>query len=238
MWPNLDMDRSMADPTPLVLLGGPSALELGPRLEASGYRTRPLVLREEPAGTEAEAPAALILSSAFAHQIPDLRRRWGALPILLGCSIDNVAARCLALDSGADDLWLTCMGPSDLLTRLRLHLTLQQRPGDTKGKAPIEVGDLQVDLASQTVRRNGCHLPLTSREYQLLVLLLDHRPHVVRRERILQEIWPEERTAASNVIEVYVRYLRRKLEANGQSRLIHTVRGQGYCLRESRPANG
>lgn len=228
----------MTDRPPLVLLGGPPALELGPRLEASGYRALPLALREDPAASDADPPAALILSSAFARRIPDLRRRWGPLPILLGCPLDNVEGRCLALDSGADDLWLTSVGPSDLLTRLRLHLSLQPRPVETRGHAPIHVGDLQVDLDSQTVRRNGRTLALTSREYQLLVLLLAHRPHVVSRERILQEIWPEERTAASNVIEVYVRYLRRKLEAEGQSRLLHTVRGQGYCLRESSPTRG
>jgi DNA-binding response OmpR family regulator len=209
-------------------------MDLTPRLQASGYRTGPLASRVDGDAPEA-TPDAVILSPSWAHRIPELRRHWGALPILLGCPQDNVEGRCLALESGADDLWLTSVGPSDLLTRLRLHLDLRHQPGDTNVTAPIQIGDLQVDLRNQTVRRNGCLLALTSREYQLLVLLLKHRPHVVSRERILTEIWPEERTAASNVIEVYVRYLRRKLEADGQSRLIHTVRGQGYCLRASSP---
>jgi two-component system response regulator MprA len=213
-------------------------MELAPRLEASGYRTAPLPPQGQPEETDAGAPAAVILSSTCADHIPNLRRRWGSLPILLGCPRDNVEGRCLALSSGADDLWLTSVGPSDLLTRLRLHLSLQQdlslrQSSPEQAGAPIVVGDLQVDPGPQTVQRGGRILALTSREHQLLMLLLRHRPEVVSRERILREIWPEERTATSNVIEVYVRYLRRKLEAGGQSRLIHTVRGEGYCLRDN-----
>ena len=212
-------------------------MELAPRLEASGYRTAPLPPHGQPEETDAGAPAAVILSSTCVDHIPNLRRRWGSLPILLGCPRDNVEGRCLALRSGADDLWLTSVGPSDLLTRLRLHLSLQQdlslrQSSPEQAGAPIVVGDLHVDPGQQTVQRGGRTLALTSREHQLLMLLLRHRPEVVSRERILREIWPEERTATSNVIEVYVRYLRRKLEAGGQSRLIHTVRGQGYCLRD------
>ncbi|MFN9631056.1 MAG: winged helix-turn-helix domain-containing protein [Cyanobacteriota bacterium] len=215
----------MADLGPLLWLGGPAALELAPRLEASGYRTAPL----PPGETQGPAPMAVILSPALADRIPELRRRWGALPILLGSAGDTVEGRCLALSSGADDLWLTAVGPSDLLTRLRLHLKLHQAAQE-QGPSPIVVGDLRVDPQSHTVERCGQPLALTSREHQLLMLLLRHRPEVVSRERILREIWPEERTATSNVIEVYVRYLRRKLEAGGLPRLIHTVRGQGYCL--------
>ncbi|MEB3318221.1 MAG: response regulator transcription factor [Cyanobacteriota bacterium] len=225
----------MADLAPLLWLGGAAALELAPRLEASGYRTVSGLPPEETAGSDRPAPAAVILSPTCADHIPNLRRLWGALPILLGCPKDDVEGRCLALSSGADDLWLTSVGPSDLLTRLRLHLSLQPaapNPDD----APIVVGDLQVDPRHHTVVRGGCTLALTSREHQLLMLLLQHRPNVVSRERILREIWPEERGATSNVIEVYVRYLRRKLEDGGQSRLIHTVRGQGYCLRHSSTA--
>ncbi|MEB3317249.1 MAG: response regulator transcription factor [Cyanobacteriota bacterium] len=220
-------------------------MDLAPRLEASGYRTEPLPQQGEPEEAEG-GPDAVILAPTFAHRIPDLRRRWGERPILLGCPRDNVEGRCLALSSGADDLWVTSVGPSDLLTRLRLHLSLQHQqdlnrqqtprpspPSPGPGDPLIVVGDLQVDPGTQTALRGGRPLALTSRELQLLMLLLRHQPEVVSRERILREIWPEERTATSNVIEVYVRYLRRKLEAGGQSRLIHTVRGQGYCLRDT-----
>jgi two-component system response regulator MprA len=221
----------MADPPPLVLLGGTTALDLAPRLEASGYRTGPLPLIDTPGEPQGPAPAAVILSPTLEGQIPSLRRRWGPLPILLGCPHDDVEGRCLALGSGADDLWITSAGPSDLLSRLRLHLKLHASARvDTP--APLVVGDLAVDARHQTVERRGQRLSLTSREFQLLMLLLRHSPKVVGREQILREIWPEERAASSNVIEVYVRYLRRKLEAGGLPRLIHTVRGLGYCLRD------
>jgi two-component system response regulator MprA len=222
----------MTDRAPLLWLDGAAALELAPRLEASGYRTTSPLLPVETEGSEQEAPDAAILSPTCADHIPALRQRWGALPILLGCALDDVEGRCQALSRGADDLWLTSAGPSDLLTRLRLHLTLQ--PAAPPPVEPlIVVGDLEVDPRHHTVTRAGRPVALTSREHQLLMLLLRHRPHVVSRERILREIWPEERGATSNVIEVYVRYLRRKLEEGGQSRLIHTVRGEGYCLRHT-----
>lgn len=222
----------MADAAPLLWLVGAAAEELAPRLEASGYRTASAPPPEATADEAAPPPAAVILAPSCADRIPDLRRRWGALPILLGSPRDDVEGRCQALSGGADDLWLTSVGPSDLLTRLRLHLNLQP-PSPPPGETTIVVGDLRVDPRSHTVTRAGRVLALTSREQQLLLLLLRHRPGVVSRERILREIWPEERGAASNVIEVYVRYLRRKLEEGGQSRLIHTVRGQGYCLRHT-----
>jgi two-component system response regulator MprA len=228
----------MADHAPLLWLEGTAARELAPRLEASGYRTSSPPVPEEtdaPEGSEPEHPDAVILSPTSADRIPALRLRWGALPILLGCRQDDVEGRCLALSRGADDLWLTSAGPSDLLTRLRLHLSLQ-RPAPPPEEPLIVVGDLQVDPRHHAVSRAGRPLALTSREQQLLMLLLRHSPHVVSRERILREIWPEERGATSNVIEVYVRYLRRKLEEGGQSRLVHTVRGEGYCLRHTSTA--
>lgn len=222
----------MADFAPLVLLCGTPALELAPRLQASGYRTGELLpLEAANDGAIAPPPAAIILSPAQEARIPSLRRRWGHLPILLGCPADDVQGRCLALASGADDLWLTSAGPSDLLTRLRLHLKLKPS-GETDGAPPIVVGNLRVDPQKQAVERNGLPLALTTRELQLLLLLLRHSPKVVSREQILQAIWPEERGTSSNVIEVYVRYLRRKLETGDQPRLIHTVRGLGYCLRD------
>jgi DNA-binding response OmpR family regulator len=118
------------------------------------------------------------------------------------------------------------------LTRLRLHLQL--KPSISETSQPIVVGDLEVYPLNHSVQRAGQPISLTSREFELLLLLLRLSPKVVSREVILKDIWPDERSTTSNVIEVYVRYLRRKLEAGGQSRLIHTVRGQGYTLREER----
>ena len=81
-------------------------------------------------------------------------------------------------------------------------------------------------------------MALTAREYALLLLLIEHRGQVLSREQILRQVWHDQRGAASNVIEVYVRYLRQKLEQEGEKRLIHTVRGQGYCLSDGPPQLG
>lgn len=216
----------------MVVLGGLMAMELAPRLEASGYATSPLPPLEGFDSKMGPAPAAVILSHGLEGRIPSLRHHWGALPILLGSPLDDVEGRCRALGSGADDLWLSSAGPSDLLTRLRLHLQLRASAGTDERS--IVVGDLEVNPLNRSVKRAGVAVPLTTREFQLLLLLLRLSPKVVSREVMLREIWPEERSASSNVIEVYIRYLRRKLETDGQSRLVHTVRGLGYALREER----
>ena len=215
---------------PCVGLVGASAAALAPRLELSGYR--PLLLVDGP--LPAEAPALVVLSADAEDWIPELRRRWGNLPLLLGIEEDTVEGRSRCLLSGADDFWLTGLGPSDLLTRLRLHW--QQRRQRLPRAEVLELADLTVDLSRRRVQRGRRSVALTAREYQLLLLLLRHRGAVVSRELILREIWDDQPKAASNVIEVYVRYLRRKLEEAGERRLIHTVRGRGYCLSETPPA--
>lgn len=180
---------------------------------------------------ETPPPLAVVLSPGSEERIAALRRRWGALPILLGLADDSVEGRSRTLLCGADDFWLTGIGPSDLLTRLRLHRQLPQA-----GPECLQVGDLQLFPDGRQVSRGGRSLALTAREYQLLLLLLEQRGRVVSRERILQRVWPDQQQGgASNVIEVYIRYLRQKLEQGGERRLIHTVRGRGYCLSDGPP---
>lgn len=209
-----------------ILLLGPEAEALAPRLEISGYR--PLI------GTETGlVPEAAVVSACCEGRLPEVRRRWGAIPVLLDISDDTVEARSHCLNSGADDFWLSSLGASDLLTRLRLHLHLSRQirpPVDL-----LEVGPLKVNAGARSVRMGLRQVSLTAREYQLLLLLLQHRGEVVSRESILARIWSDDRAASSNVIEVYVRYLRQKLEEGGERRLIHTVRGQGYCLEDRSP---
>ncbi|MEB3199670.1 MAG: winged-helix domain-containing protein [Synechococcaceae cyanobacterium] len=209
---------------PCVGLVGAIAEALASRLELSGYRPVPL---RDPA-MPAEAPELVVLSPDREDWIPGLRERWGSLPLLLGIEEDTVEGRCRCLASGADDFWLTGLGPSDLLTRLRLHR--RQRQQAAVLPETLQVADLTLTPQLHRVERGSRRLALTAREYELLLLLMRHRGTVVSRERILREIWEDQPRAASNVIEVYVRYLRRKLEESGESRLIHTVRGQGYCL--------
>ena len=214
-----------------LLLVGQEAAGLAPRLEVSGYRP----LEQEPGDVR---PAAVILSPGSEERIPELRRRLGGRPLLLGITSDSVESRSHCLEWGADDFWLPSLGTSDLLTRLRLHLALAQRQAPIPMSAPLQLADLRIDPVACQGWRGQRQLSLTSREYQLLLLLLRHRGSVLSRERILEEIWAEQGGGASNVIEVYVRYLRQKLEQDGESRLIHTVRGHGYCLSDGRPPTG
>ncbi len=221
-----------ATPVPaVVLLVGPEAAGLAPRLEVSGYRA----LVQE---SEEDLPAAVILSPGWEQRIPELRHRLGARPLLLGITSDSVESRSHCLEWGADDFWLPSLGTSDLLTRLRLHLGLAQRQAPTPVSALLKLADLRIDPVACQGWRGQRQLSLTAREYQLLLLLLRHRESVLSRERILEEIWADQGGGASNVIEVYVRYLRQKLEQEGESRLIHTVRGRGYCLSDGRPPAG
>ncbi len=216
---------------PLLLLG-PEAQALAERLALSGYRPICADDQGEPAA-EAGPPVAAVLGPGLAAALGPLRRRLGAVPLLLGIPADDVEGRSLVLASGADDFWLPGEPPSELLGRLRLHLGLQQR--QLPATDTLQLADLRLDPSRRQVLRGRRNVALTAREYQLLLLLLREANTVLSRERILAEIWADERGAASNVIEVYVRYLRQKLEEGGERRLIHTVRGRGYCLSERLP---
>jgi len=216
-----------------VLLVGNEALALAPRLEASGYRS---VTLDDVAAASADA-AVVGANSDAATLIQDLRQQLGPVPILLDLVSDSLEARCHCLVCGADDFWLSSQGASDLLMRLRLHLGLQ-----TRRQAPqtvLQVADLVVTPTRRQVKRGARVVALTAREYQLLLYLIERAGQVLSREAILTGIWSDQQGAASNVIEVYVRYLRQKLEASGERRLIHTVRGRGYCLAaKAPPLNG
>jgi DNA-binding response OmpR family regulator len=208
---------------------GPEAEALAPRLEASGYRPR---LATDPPG-QAEQVELVVLSAEAAEGIPALRQQLGAIPMLLDLGNDSLEARSRCLSAGADDFWLSSQGPSDLLMRLRLHASLQRQQSPITES--LQVGDLVINPSRRQVRRGVRQIALTAREYQLLLFLIERAGQVLSRETILRNIWSDQQGAASNVIEVYVRYLRQKLEAGGERRLIHTVRGHGYCLATKPP---
>ena len=211
---------------PGILLLGDAAEALAARLSLSGY----VPIGQGDLGT---TPAAVILSPDRAGVIGDLRKDLGDLPVLLGVTDDTVEARAHCLGSGADDFWLTHLGPSHLLTRLRLLLA--RKPPGSCGPSLRQEGDLRIDLERHQVWRGTRQVLLSPREFQLLALLLDQKGLVVSRQRILQEVWDDQQSGASNVIEVYIRYLRKKLEADGEPRVIHTIRGLGYSLTERAP---
>ena len=212
-----------------LLLLGADAQVLAPRLEASGYGC---VCAED--GDEAWDCCQLVLLAAEQEsRIGELRQRLPGVPLLLDIGSDSVAARSRLLQTGACDFWVSSLGASDLLLRLRLHLKRlhkAQPPCDQ-----LSLADLTVVPSRHEVRRGQRLINLPAREYALLLLLMEHRGQVLSREQILRQVWHDQQAAASNVIEVYVRYLRQKLEAAGERRLIHTVRGQGYCLCDGVP---
>ena len=217
-----------------VLLLGETSEFLADRLSASGYI--PLIGESGLQQASQGGCELVVLSAEWGARIQELRAHLGALPMLLDIVEDSVPARSQVLIEGGDDFWLSSAGASDLLTRLRVHLKLQdkQRPP----RDLLQLGDLSIVPSRHEVRRNGQTIALTAREYALLELLMRHAREVVSRERILATVWRDQQGAASNVIEVYVRYLRQKLETGGGKRLIHTVRGRGYCLSDGPPQLG
>ena len=235
---NVQGSTAVATSKDVVLLVGPEAAALAERLCASGYAPVEWTSGAEGrllTGSESD-PVAAILSGDQKERVRELRTCFGAMPILIGVRDDNVAARESVLACGADDFWFTRSAPSDLLQRLRLHLSIQSR---TELQPPVlQLADLRVDISCRQVRRGNRLLALTAREYALLVLLLEERGRVVSRDRILRDVWKDEQGSSSNVIEVYVRYLRQKLEDGGEPRLIHTIRGRGYCLNNGMPGPG
>jgi two-component system, OmpR family, response regulator MprA len=218
-------------PTGRVLLLGEKAEALAARLEASGYLVE--CGSSDPGDGEVDVA---VLAAEAAGEIQALRQRLAGVPILLAVAKDTVEARVQCLSAGADDFWLSELGPSDLLMRLRLRLSLRRQAAPPTPL--LQLGDLSVEPISRSVKRGQRPVALTSREYQLLLLLLERKGTVVSRELILRRVWNDDRRTSSNVIEVYVRYLRQKLEEGGERRLIHTIRGQGYCLSERQPPLG
>ena len=210
-----------------LLLMGQEAEALAPRLEASGYQCL-VGIEQLQNGCD-----LAVLGAELAEQLPALRERLGTAPILLDIGHDSVAARSGMLRSGATDFWLSSAGASDLLMRLRLHRKLIDKGRPEADR--LNLGDLSLIPSRHEVRRGQRLLALTAREYALLQLLMEHSGQVLSRDQILRQVWHDQRGAASNVIEVYVRYLRQKLEEQGEKRLIHTVRGQGYCLSNGPP---
>ena len=153
-------------------------------------------------------------------------------PVLMLTARDAVEDRVEGLDSGADDYLVKPFAPAELLARLR---ALLRRVEGGQGDRPLAFADLHLDPVTRETRRGARRFSLSPKEFDLLVYLLRHARQVVPRERILLDVWGYDFGGEGNVLEVYVRYLRSKTEAGGESRLIHTVRGVGYVLREEEP---
>lgn len=149
-------------------------------------------------------------------------------PILMLTARDAVEDRVEGLDSGADDYLVKPFAPAELLARIR---ALLRRSEATDKDKPLTYADLYLDPVTREVRRGDRQFDLTPTEFELLAYLLRHPRQVLSRESILQEVWGYDFGGNDNVLEVYVGYLRTKTEAEGEPRLIQTVRGVGYVLR-------
>jgi two-component system response regulator MprA len=167
-----------------------------------------------------------------------LRGSGDDLPILVLTARDAVSDRVAGLDAGADDYLPKPFALEELLARLRA--LLRRSPPEGNGIAGsagvrLEFADLVLDEGTREVTRGERRISLTRTEFSLLELLLRHPRQVLTRGRILEDVWGYDFPTSGNALEVYVGYLRRKTEAGGEPRLIHTVRGVGYALRETPP---
>jgi two-component system response regulator MprA len=157
-----------------------------------------------------------------------LRTAHSSLPILILTARDSVSDRVQGLDAGSDDYMVKPFALAELLARVRALLR-RAGPGEPE---VLQFADLTLDTGTRQVRRADQQIELTSKEFDLLELFLRHPRQVLTRETIYDRVWGYDFGGESNIIEVYIRYLRQKLEADGKSRLLYTVRGVGYVLRE------
>ncbi|MFD9242841.1 response regulator transcription factor [Streptomyces sp. NPDC059556] len=164
-----------------------------------------------------------------------IRASGSTVPILMLTARDTVGDRVTGLDAGADDYLVKPFELDELFARIRALLRRSSYTSATaSGPAEADVlsfEDLRMDLATREVTRGGRTVELTRTEFTLLEMFLAHPRQVLTREQILKAVWGFDFEPSSNSLDVYVMYLRRKTEAGGEPRLVHTVRGVGYALR-------
>ncbi|MBD2041937.1 response regulator transcription factor [Microcoleus sp. FACHB-672] len=227
----------MLDRNPCVLLietDAALAHNVSLDLKESGYE--PVVAYDATTGlSQADQlqPSLIVVDRMLAGEsglqlCTQLRRVGNRAPVLLLMARDSVDDRVACLEAGADDYFLKPYRSEDFLQLVRLYL----QP-DAPGTEQLRFGDLVLDLSTRRALRNGRVIELTMKEYELLKYLMEHPREVLTRDQILENVWGYDFMGESNVIEVYIRYLRLKIEDEGQKRLIQTVRGVGYVLREA-----
>ncbi|MBD2566352.1 response regulator transcription factor [Anabaena lutea] len=157
-----------------------------------------------------------------------LRATGNSIPVILLTAKDEVSDRVAGLDAGADDYVIKPFSIEELLARIRAHLRRTQEIDEDI----LQFEDLSLNRRTRQIYRGKKLIELTAKEFDLLEYLLSHPRQVFTREQILEKVWGYDFMGDSNIIEVYIRYLRLKLEENHEKRLIHTVRGVGYALRD------
>ena len=202
-------------------------------LEHRGLAVR--CAHDGPSGLEAAKtfkPAIIVLDIMLpgmggVEVLKELRRRGdGRAPVLMLTARDTPSDKVHSLDLGADDYVTKPFNMEELLARLR---ALVRRTG---GEEVLRVADLEIDTATREVRRGERRIDLTAREYELLEFMIQNPRRVLSRDLLLSRVWEQDYGVETNVIDVYVGYLRKKIEEPGRPRLIQTIRGAGYALRE------
>ena len=215
------------------------ARALADGLSAEGYDVAVASTGEQGARLAAASPSDLVVLDLMLpgrdglQVLADLRRADSPVPVLILTARDAVADRVAGLDAGADDYMAKPFAFAELLARIRALL----RRGRADPPGPVTVADLEIDSAAHRAARGGRVLSLTAREFDLLAYLARHRGEVVSRDMIAREVWrePSRGTPLDNVIDVHMTRLRRKVDPDPGARLIHTVRGVGFVLREGEP---
>ena len=156
-----------------------------------------------------------------------IRREKNQTPVLLLTARDSVEVRVTGLDAGANDYLVTPFALEELLARIRVLL---RKPTETP-KTCYKVADLEVHMDTQQVKRGGKEIRLSGKEFALLRYMVQNEGIVLSRDRLEQHLWNFDYAGGSNVIDVYIRYLRKKIDEGYEQKLIHTVRGAGYVLR-------
>ena len=203
-------------------------------LKESGYH--PIVATNSSIGFHRAMelqPALIVIDRILAGEsglslCSNLRKMGNKKPLLLLMARDRVEDRAACLESGADDYFLKPYRTDDFLQLIRFYL----QP-NTLDKDQLIFGNLILDFTGRRVFCHGRSIELTVKEFELLKFLMEHPREVLSREQILENVWGYNFLGESNVIEVYIRYLRLKIEREGEKRLIQTVRGIGYVLRET-----
>lgn len=227
----------MSQTQPLILAiipDDPLSLQVQAELQCANYQTVVVsTIRQGWQQLNATPPALILLDVAHLAKngvqfCQTLRTRGDRTPVLLLIESETLNDRILCLESGADDYVLFPYSPERLLEQVGFYLQVPE-PANSQ----LQFSDLSLELNSRRGIRNGQAFDLTMKEFELLKYLMQHPHQVVSREQILQNVWGYDSGGESNVIEVYIRYLRLKIEDNGGKRLIQTVRGVGYVLREA-----
>ncbi len=203
-------------------------------LTFEGYNVEVVVDGRQALDIARERPPDLVVLDLMLPGIDGLEvarriRAASDVPIIMLTARDAVPDRVAGLEAGADDYLIKPFAFEELLARIRVQLRRRQRE-DTA--TVLRYGPLTMDLAAHEVAIGDRRVDLTAKEYDLLELFMRHPQQVLTRDVIYDRVWGYNFGGESNIIEVYVRYLRQKLEARGEPRLIHTVRGVGYILRE------